>query len=225
MLKPGIHTAFSSNWKAAVLASKPIQMNSDRMKVAPEVHSAIQRALRATSSSAPRSTRMKATPTIGRKMVRESKGQPDMALPRPQPDIPAGDQDDADQHGEGVMIDIARLQRRAAPRQAARDGGDAVGGEAVDDCAVAALPQGAADAQRRPHEQPVIELVEIPFVVEEEIDRPQRARQRARQFGAADIEEIGDRDAGEADDQRRQLDPKRQMLDLVEHVMLMQHQQ
>ena len=61
---------------------------------------------------------------------------------------PGDEGGDADQHGEGVVIEIAGLQPHDAAGHVEHAGGDAVGPEPVDDQAVAALPQEPAEPQR-----------------------------------------------------------------------------
>src|SRR5580692_4324535 len=98
-------------------------------------------------------------PTNGRKVTSESSGQWLMAL-SPGDQVPGDQRDDADQHGKGIMVDIARLQPTRLARQFAGRGGDAVRSEAVDDRPVAGLPQPIAEAERAAYEEPVVELVE-----------------------------------------------------------------
>ena len=62
------------------------------------------------------------------------------------------------------MIDVASLQLDDAPRDGDRRRRDAVGADAVYDAAVALFPQAMAELFGRPHERPIVELVEIPFV-------------------------------------------------------------
>src|SRR5436853_7349877 len=100
------------------------------------------RALRATIASSPREVAMKPTPTRGRNVTRDRSGQWLMARPRsPRHQIPGDQGDDTDQHGKGVVVDIAGLQPAGFPRQFAGRGGDAVRPEAIDDRGIAGLPQ------------------------------------------------------------------------------------
>jgi len=69
-----------------------------------------------------------------------------MARPRsPRHQIPGDQGDDTDQHGEGVVVDIAGLQPAGFPRQFARRGGNAVGPEAIDDRRIAGFSQPLAE--------------------------------------------------------------------------------
>src|SRR5450432_2821980 len=115
MLKAGSHSACSTNWNSGVAASKPAQMKSDSAQVTSDVHSAIQRALRATTSGAPRRTRMNAAPRSGRNVVSDRIGKELMPpSPTDPQQVPAHHDDDADQDGEGVVVEIAGLQPAGA---------------------------------------------------------------------------------------------------------------
>src|SRR5262249_55479091 len=111
MPKAGIQSACSTNWNSADPRSKPNQRISDSRKVRSEVQSASQRALRATAAGSPRSSRIRTLPTIGKKVTMERIGQLlMMRSASPPEEIPADDQHHADQHDEGVVVDIAGLQ-------------------------------------------------------------------------------------------------------------------
>jgi len=73
---------FSTNWKPGAAASKPGSSSSDTTKVTSVVHNATQRALRAATSSSPRTTKMKRAPTSGRKVTTERIGQSDIVTLR-----------------------------------------------------------------------------------------------------------------------------------------------
>src|SRR5437868_14277225 len=104
------------------------------------------RALRATIASSPREVMMNPTPTRGRNVTSDRSGQWLMARRRSPEHQEPGDQgDDTEQHGEGVMVDIAGLQAAGFPRQFARRGGNAGGPEAIDDRRIAGLPQPLAE--------------------------------------------------------------------------------
>jgi hypothetical protein len=49
--------------------------------------------------------------------------------------------------------------------------GDAIGADAIDDPAIATLPEQAAEPLRRAHEDQVVELVEVPFVEQEAVEK------------------------------------------------------
>src|SRR5579871_6318858 len=151
MPKAGIQSACSTNWKSALARSKPNQSTSDTPSVMRDVQSARKRAFRATASASPRRSRISAEPMSGRKVTTERTGQPFMARSPEPEEIPADQQDNADQHGEGIVIDVARLEAPGTAREDARDGRDPVRPEPVDDGAVAALPQAISDRLRRAH--------------------------------------------------------------------------
>src|SRR5579872_820052 len=183
MPKAGIQSASSTNWKSALVRSKRNQSTSETNSVMSDVHNARNRALRATASASPRRNRISAAPTSGRKVTTERMGHPFMAR-SPEPEqVPADQQDDADQHGKGVVIDIARLEAPGAARQHAGHARNSVGPEPVDDGAVAALPQAISDPLGRPHEEEVVQLVEIPFVEQEHVKGPDARHYLGRQPG------------------------------------------
>src|SRR4051812_8863800 len=106
------------------------------------------------------------------------------------------------------MIDVTGLELDRAARRIQHPGGNPIRAQAVDHRAVAALPQEAADPERRAHKQEVIQLVEIPFVVEEEVKHPATGGEFARLFGVQDVIEISHSEAEYGDHQRPKLDPK-----------------
>src|SRR5204863_8290243 len=100
------------------------------------------RALRATIASSPREVMMNPTPTRGRNVTSDRSGQWLMARPRsPRHQIPGDQGADTEQHGEGVVVDIAGLQPASFPRQFARRGGNAVAPKAIDDRRLARVSQ------------------------------------------------------------------------------------
>src|SRR5262249_52906432 len=145
--------------------------SSDSRNTITEVDNAMFFALRATISASPRVVRMNPAPISGRNVTSDSSGQWLMVLgllPRDQ--VPGDQRDDADQHGKGVMVNIAGLQPACAKRRVARPGGDAVD-DTVDNRSVTGLPQPVAEAKGAAHEQPVVKLVEVPFVQQEQVQR------------------------------------------------------
>src|SRR3989338_9216382 len=108
MSNPGIHSARSTNWKPALSVSKPNQRKRESRNSIPLVHSATLRTLAATTSASPRMNRMKAAPTSGNMIKSERMGSSNIAcgLSHLSQDIPGDQPDDADQHGEGVVIEI-----------------------------------------------------------------------------------------------------------------------
>src|SRR5436189_176164 len=71
------------------------------------------------------------------------------------------------------MISISAMPSMPSDQRAPLDHPRrAVGPEPVDDALVAALPEQPAEPERRPHEQEVVELVEVPLVEHEPVHRP-----------------------------------------------------
>src|SRR5580658_9100706 len=100
----------STNWNSGELESKRHTRSSETAKVMIVVHSAIQRALRATEPSSLRIRAMSNAPSNGRNVVTERIGQLAISVP-PAREHQQGDEGgDADQHGEGVVIHVAGLQ-------------------------------------------------------------------------------------------------------------------
>src|SRR4051812_23429538 len=111
-----------------------------------EVHSAVIRALRATTSSVPRTNMMKSAPMVGRKVTTERIGQLALMTPSPEEQIPGDQRPHADQHRKRIMVDVAALQGTGAPREPQRVAGKAaVNQQAVDDSTIALLPKGQAE--------------------------------------------------------------------------------
>src|SRR5262249_448552 len=155
-----------TNWNSASFGSKCQSRISDVAKVMIVVQSATQRALRFSASpSPPRSNRMNSAPTSGRKVTTERTGQL-MALPQPcafpKPGFhfsgawlvlprerePSDEGSRADQHGEGIVIEITGLQPHHVAGDVEHARRNAVRPEAVDQPAVAALPEQAAEPER-----------------------------------------------------------------------------
>src|SRR3546814_7552084 len=84
---------------------------------------------------------MNSTPTSGRKMTRERTGQSLIMTSGSEGQVPAHQGDHPNQHREGVVIDVPGLQPPGACRQAAGQRRYPVRPQAVDDGAVAALPE------------------------------------------------------------------------------------
>src|SRR5215813_406564 len=79
MLSAGTQSAFSSNWKPALVGSKRTQSRIEITNVTIEVTSAALLQLRSTASLGPLTTRQKAAPTRGRNVTSERIGQLDIA--------------------------------------------------------------------------------------------------------------------------------------------------
>ena len=101
-----------------------------------------------------------------------------------------GDQSgDPDQHRKRVVIEIAGLQLDHVAGDVEHPRRHAIGTEAVDDVAVADLPQEASEPFRRTHEDQVVEFVEIPFVEQELVEHRLLVGEFDRNIGPADIEQ------------------------------------
>src|SRR5262245_41594511 len=162
-------------------------MISEIAKVISVVQSAIQRALRFSASPSPRIIMMNSAPAIGRKVVTDRIGQLMSTCPSAEHE-PGDKRRHPDQHRERVVVEIAGLQPNRAARHVEHAGGDAVRPKAVDQPAVAVLPQHAAEPQRGPDDEEVVELVEVPLVEQELVERLLLAGELDRQLRPPDVE-------------------------------------
>src|SRR5258706_12718805 len=89
---------------------------------------------------------------------------------------------DADQHREGIVIEVAGLQPDHVAGDVEHPGRDPVRPEAIDQPAVAALPEQAAEPDRGADEDEVVKLVEIPLVEQEAVKPGTLAGERGRQL-------------------------------------------
>ena len=120
---------------------------------------------------------------------------------------PGDERRDTDQHHEGVVVDVAGLQADDVARDVEDARRDAVRPEAVDDEAVAALPEQLAEPDRRADEEDVVDLVEVPLVEQELVEQPAgRAPAAPGNVGPADVELLGDQQAEDHHHGRRQRD-------------------
>src|SRR5262249_45796751 len=106
---PASHGFLSTNWNSGEPGSKRHTKISDIAKVINVVHNATQRALRAMEASSPRITMMNMTPSSGRNVVTERMGQLVISVPPAGKHEPSDEGGDADQHGKGVVIQVAGL--------------------------------------------------------------------------------------------------------------------
>src|SRR5882724_3889219 len=170
MLSAGTHSSFSSNWKPALVTSNRAHRSSEITKVTSEVTSAALLQLRSTASLGPFTTRQNSAPTKGRNFTSDRIGQLDIAtLPRRQHEV-GHEAGDADQHREGIVIEVAALETHQHARHVLGARGDIIGTQPVDGRFVTLLPEHAADRERGLHEQHVVKLVEVPLVEEEGVD-------------------------------------------------------
>src|SRR3954470_23354135 len=178
---PASQGCFSTNWNSAEPASKRHTRISDTARVTSVVQSATQRALRLPASSSPLSIMMNSVPTSGRNVVIERMGQLAMSVPSPGREHEPGDERrDADQHGEGVMIEVAGLHAHNIARDVEHARRDAVRTEAVDQPAVALEPERTAQPFDGAHQQDVVDLVEVPLVEQEIVERLVLTRELGR---------------------------------------------
>ena len=188
--EPGQPRLFSTSWKPACAGSKSRPDHQRQRRTSrSDVHSATLRGCCGPRPpGSPRMKMMNATPSRGRNVTSESSGQsPHDAHPTVTEQVPADQHGDADQHDEGVVVDVAGLQ----PHRAA--------------CAASsvarAIPSGPNRSMMptsppRQSAQPsalagrtnriVVQLVEVPLVVEQRLIGPrQPPRSRAGRPGAA----------------------------------------
>src|SRR5215472_17567248 len=159
---PASQGFLSTNWNSGEPASKRHTRISEITKVIRVVHNATQRALRAMEASSPRIAMMNNAPSSGRNVVTERIGQLAISAPRIGKHEPGDKDRDADQHGKRVVVHVAGLQAHDVARDDQYHRREAVRPEAIDQPAVAALPQQATDPQRRAHDEEVVDLVEVP---------------------------------------------------------------
>src|SRR6185312_8769098 len=103
------HACFSTIWKLASAGLKPIQIRSETRKVMIVANSAIRRMFFSAAWLSSRMNRMRTTPTSGRKVTVVRMGQSVMSKRTPE-HHPGDERDDADQHHECVVVEIAGLQ-------------------------------------------------------------------------------------------------------------------
>src|SRR6188508_3834590 len=168
MSKRGIHSLRSTNCICDVPVSKCSQSGSVTARPAIAPARAIQRAAAASRSRPTASTARPAT--IGTQMDRDRYGII-AASPRP-----VREQCEyAEDHRERVVIDVAGLHVPPERSRPADEASRAIDEEAVDDGAVADGGQEVTHRARAAGEEPVVEPVEIVFLVEQRVDRAGRA--------------------------------------------------
>src|SRR3569832_923734 len=190
-------SCFSTNWNSADAVSKCLISRIETAKVTIVVHSAIQRDVPRAIGELPRAiSAMRIAPSSGRKVTTERIGQVICRNPSVHREHePGDDRRRADEHGEGVVIEVTALEPHDVARDIEHPRGDAVRAEAVDQPAVAALPERVAEPLRRTHENEVVEFVEVPFVEQELVERPVLPGELARYDRTAKVEMPGDEEA------------------------------
>src|SRR5262252_7610613 len=164
------HGFLSTNWNSGEPASKRHTTISEIAKVIKVVHSATQRALRAMEASSPRIAMMNSAPSRGRNVVTERIGQLAISLPPDGHPEPGNEGCNPDQHGKRIVIHVAGLQAHDVARDVEYPCRYTIGPEAVDQPAVAALPQDPPEPQGRPHDDEVVDFVEVPLVEQEPVE-------------------------------------------------------
>ena len=104
--------------------------SSETRKVASDVTSATRGSCARPPPCGQSTIRQNSAPTSGRKVTSDRIGQLAHRPTSPQHEVQRDEHDHADEHREGIVVEVAGLQRaeRRRPVQATR-GGDAVGGE------------------------------------------------------------------------------------------------
>ena len=116
---------------------------------------------------------------------------------------------DADDHQRHVVAQEAGLAAAHDRRGGAHDAGRAAGDAAVDDAALHVEPMKRPSALRGAHDDEVDQLVEVPLVVQEGVQRADPRLQPRARARADDPDAVGDRDAGERDQRADdQADPR-----------------
>src|SRR3569833_1574944 len=154
------HSCFSTNWNSAEAVSKWVTSRTETANVTTVVHSAIQRDVPRAIGEWPRAiSAMRIAPSSGRKVTTERIGQVICRNPSiHQEHVPGDDRCRADEHGEGVVIEVSGLEPHDVARDVEHARGHAVRAEAVDQPAIAALPVRVAVPLRRTHENEVVEF-------------------------------------------------------------------
>src|SRR6185437_7589415 len=140
-------SCFSTNWNSADAVSKWVTSSTETAKVTTVVHSAIQREVPRANGELPCAiSAMRIAPSSGRKVTTERIGQVICRNPSVHREHePGDDRRRADQHGEGVVIEVAALEAHDVARDVEHARRDAVRTEAVDQPAIAAFPERAAE--------------------------------------------------------------------------------
>src|SRR6516225_316563 len=110
----GIHSAASTNWKPRSAWSKRSQRITESANTIRLVHSAVQRALEATTCSSPRTDMITTPPTSGSQVISDRIGKPAAFIASPEDQENADQQYQPDQHGERVDRDRSGLQLHRA---------------------------------------------------------------------------------------------------------------
>src|SRR5487761_2509610 len=204
MLKRGIQGASSTNCIALVCMLKPVY--SGRLTARPSTApicaiwrtSAAWRSLNAST----------ATPNaIGIQMVRLSQGAEAITRPLNVPEPQRQQHEYADDHGEGVLVDVAGLEQAHHAADPADYARRAVDHKAVDDGHIAEFPQPVADRARAAGEKPLIEAVATVFLHQDVDDEAELLPQHAGQRRIDDVQIPGRPRPGAREPERQAGEP------------------
>src|SRR5262249_16082694 len=126
---------------------------------------------------------------------------------------------DADQHREGIVIEIAGLQPHDVAGHVDHPRRHAVGAETVDQPTVPVAPEHVAEPERWPHENEIVKLIEVPLVEQETVEPRLLARELDRERRIADIEFPRHREADGHHDGRYDGNQLRDMLHVLEDMI------
>ena len=144
---------FSTNWKSGSAGSKCDQRSSDSSEGDAAWSTApIQRALRARPVAARRAISRMNSRADQRQEGDEGEDRPEVISARSREHEPGHERRDADQHGEGIVIEIAGLQPHRAAGDVEHPRRHAVRPQAVDQPAVAVFHRARPSHYGRAHE-------------------------------------------------------------------------
>src|SRR5687768_13418929 len=188
MANVGIHGRLSPNCIAALVASRPVNSGTLSASVSSATSSANIFACSARRS--PNSS-VSAPPAIGSQISRLSRGKAggigSSLSFSTAPGQHGQQRDEAEDHGEGVVVEVAGLQVAQQRRGAVDDHGGAVDQDAVDQAGVAALAREPAEAEAAAREAADPQVVEAVLVLEQAHDRREQLARAAVQVGLPQV--------------------------------------
>mmetsp|Transcript_15026 Transcript_15026/g.35416 ORF Transcript_15026/g.35416 Transcript_15026/m.35416 type:complete len:1189 (-) Transcript_15026:477-4043(-) len=119
------------------------------------------------------------------------------------PERPGHQPHDAEDHDEGVPVQIAGLHAAHQARDAADRTGRAVDDQAVDQAGVTALPETDTEGARQPGQHVLVEPVHEVLVLEDDDQRTQDFGQRGGNARRDHVEHIGRDDTGQGQPERQ----------------------
>src|SRR3569832_2423469 len=207
MLKALIQGASSSNCIFVAAASKCVYSGSDTTKVSAAKASDSQRTTLLPAILAAANTIT--PPTMGNQMTKLNRNKTENKQRKPRKKKkkhkhePAQEDQQADDHGEGVVIEESALHHAYDLREPAHTPRGAVHHHAVDHRDIAALPQGPAGRAAAAGEDRVVEVVETVFAIQQAIDAAEAGLDALGEFGPHHVEVVRERNARERDPHRR----------------------